>query len=56
MQRLIRRIADEKWPDGGWKDITTGQIMKVVGGVLKDRAIEVPGRDTFLRALGRRKG
>jgi hypothetical protein len=55
MQRSIRRIADEKWPDG-WKDITTGQIMKDVGGVLKDRGIEVPGRNTFLRALGRRKG
>lgn len=55
IQRLIRRIADEKWPNG-WKDITTGQIMQDVGGVLKDRGIDVPGRDTFLRALDRRKG
>jgi hypothetical protein len=55
MQRLIRRIADEKWPDG-WKDITTGQIMNDVGRVLKDQGIDVSGRDTFLRALGRRKG
>jgi hypothetical protein len=33
-----------------------GQIMKVVGPVLEARGIPVPGRDTFLRALGRRKG
>ena len=55
MQRLIRRIADEKWPDG-WKDITTGQIMKDVGEELEKGGVRVPERNTFLRALARRKG
>ena len=55
VQRLIRRIADEMWPDG-WKDITTGQIMKVVGEMLKHRGIDVPGRNTFLRGLALPKG
>jgi hypothetical protein len=51
---LIRKIADELWK-GRWENITTGQIRKDVGGVLKKRGIAVPERDTFLRALGRRK-
>src|SRR5262249_43684629 len=51
---LIREIADELWKSG-WENITTDQIRTDVGDVLKKRHIKVPGRDTFLRALGRRK-
>jgi hypothetical protein len=55
MQRLIRQIADEKWPDG-WEHIGTGQIIKTVGEELENRRSRVPSPTTFQRALGRRKG
>jgi hypothetical protein len=54
-QRAIRQIADETWPDGH-DDIQIGDIVKIVGNVLKARGMRVPERDTFLRALGRRRG
>jgi hypothetical protein len=53
-QRMIRRMVDKKLP--GWRDMSTSQIMKDIGDKLKDKGIPVPGRDTFERALGRRKG
>jgi hypothetical protein len=55
VQALIRQIVNEKWPDG-WEDITTGQIMKDVGEEFEKRGVRVPERNTFLRALARRKG
>jgi hypothetical protein len=54
-QDLIRLIVAENWPDG-CEGVETGQIIKIVSPVLEKRGIRVPGRDTFLRALGRRKG
>jgi hypothetical protein len=54
MQRLIRQIADETWP-GGWEDIETRHIIKIVGEELKNRREHVPERSTFERALGRRR-
>jgi hypothetical protein len=54
MQRLIRQIADETWPDG-WEDIETRHIIKIVGEELKNRGEHVPERSTFERALGRRR-
>jgi hypothetical protein len=54
MQQLIRRIADEKWPDG-WKATETRHIIKIVGEELKTRGEHVPERSTFERALGRRR-
>ena len=55
LERLIREIAAEKWP-GGYEHIRTAQIVRDVGQVLAERGVRVPGRDVFLRALGRRKG
>jgi hypothetical protein len=52
--RLIRKIADETWP-GGWENVETRQILHDVSAVLEKRSVAVPSRDTFLRALGRRK-
>jgi hypothetical protein len=54
MQRLIRQIADGTWP-GGWEDIETRHIIKIVGQELKNRGEHVPERSTFERALGRRR-
>jgi hypothetical protein len=54
-QDLIRLIVAEKWPDG-CEGVETGQIIQIVSPVLEKRSTRVPGRDTFLRALGRRKG
>jgi hypothetical protein len=55
-QRMIRRMADHTWPNGAWKDISTREIMKIIGDKLKEKGAPVPGRSTFERALGRRKG
>jgi hypothetical protein len=54
-QRLIRQITAEEFP-GGHDQIEIGEIIKRVGDRLQRQRILVPGRDTFLRALGRRKG
>ena len=54
-QRLIRQITAEEFP-GGHDQIEIGEIIKRVGDRLQRQRIPVPGRDTFLRALGRRKG
>jgi hypothetical protein len=54
-QWLIQQITAEEFP-GGHDQIETGEIIKRVGDRLQRRRIRVPGRDTFLRALGRRKG
>jgi hypothetical protein len=54
-QRLIRQITAEEFP-GGHDQIEIGEIIKRVGDRLQRERILVPGRDTFLRALGRRKG
>ena len=54
-QEAIKQTASEKWPHG-YESVETGEIIKAVGDSLKARGIPVPKRDTFLRALGRRKG
>ena len=54
-QDLIRLIVAENWSDG-YEGVETGQIIKIVSPELEKRGIRVPGRDTFLRALKRRKG
>jgi hypothetical protein len=54
-QDLIRVIVAENWPDG-CEGVETAQIIKSVSSELVKRGIRVPERDTFLRALGRRKG
>jgi hypothetical protein len=54
-QRSIRQITAEEFP-GGHDQIEIGEIIKRVGDRLQRQRIPVPGRDTFLRALGRRKG
>jgi hypothetical protein len=56
-QGWCRRFADRKWPEG-WEGITTPAIMKAAE---KDKDFNknvspFPGRDTWQRALGRRKG
>jgi hypothetical protein len=54
-QWLIQQITAEEFP-GGHDQIESGEIIKRVGDRLQRQRIPVPGRDTFLRALGRRKG
>jgi hypothetical protein len=54
-QLLIQQITAEEFP-GGHDQIESGEIIKRVGNRLQRLRIPVPGRDTFLRALGRRKG
>lgn len=54
-QWLIQQITAEEFR-GGHDQIEIGEIIKRVGDRLQRQRIPVPGRDTFLRALGRRKG
>jgi hypothetical protein len=54
-QWLIQQITAKEFP-GGHDQIEIGEIIKRVGDRLQRQRIPVPGRDTFLRALGRRKG
>ena len=54
-QLLIQQITAEEFA-GGHDQIESGEIIKRVGARLQRQRIPVPGRDTFLRALGRRKG
>ncbi len=53
-QRMIQQIAGEEFPDG-CDQIETGVIIHRVANRLKRQSLSVPKRDTFLRALGRRK-
>ena len=53
-QRMIQQIAAEEFPDG-CDQIETGEIIHKVANRLKRQSLPVPKRDTFLRALGRRK-
>jgi hypothetical protein len=53
-QQLILQITAEEFPDGH-DQIETGEIIKRVGDKLKRQGVAIPGRDTFLRALDRRK-
>ena len=53
-QDAIRQIAAQKWPDGH-EGIPIKHIIAGVSPKLRARGIPVPKRDTWLRALGRRK-
>jgi hypothetical protein len=53
-QRMIQQIVGEEFPDG-YDQIETGVIIHKVADRLKRQRLLVPKRDTFLRALGRRK-
>jgi hypothetical protein len=55
-QKLIRSLADKKWPDGSWEHLSTPVIMKALEPEFKNRGSPFPERNKFLRALGRRKG
>jgi hypothetical protein len=53
-QDAIRQIAAQEWPDGH-EGIPIKHIIAGVSPKLRARGIPVPERDTWLRALGRRK-
>jgi hypothetical protein len=53
-QRMVQQIVAEEFPDG-CDQIETGVIIHQVADRLKRQRLAVPKRDTFLRALGRRK-
>ena len=53
-QDAIRQIAAQGWPDGH-EGIPIKPIIAGVSPKLSARGIPVPKRDTWLRALGRRK-
>jgi hypothetical protein len=53
-QDAIRQIAAQGWPDGH-EGIPIKHIIAGVSPKLRARGIPVPKRDTWLRALGRRK-
>ena len=53
-QDAIRQIAAQEWPDGH-EGIPIKHIIAGVSPKLRGRGIPVPKRDTWLRALGRRK-
>ena len=53
-QDAIRRIAAQEWPEGH-EGIPIKPIIAGVSPKLSARGIPVPKRDTWLRALGRRK-
>ena len=53
-QEAIRRIAAQEWPEGH-EGIPIKHIIAGVSPKLPARGIPVPKRDTWLRALGRRK-
>lgn len=53
-QDAIRQIAAQEWPDGH-EGIPIKHIVAGVSPKLRARGIPVPKRDTWLRALGRRK-
>jgi hypothetical protein len=53
-QDAIRQIAAQEWPDGH-EGIPIKHIIARVSPKLRARGIPVPERDTWLRALGRRK-
>ena len=53
-QDAIRQIAAQEWPDGH-EGIPIKHIIAGVSPKLRARGIPVPNRDTWLRALGRRK-
>jgi hypothetical protein len=53
-QDAIRQIAAQEWPDGH-EGIPIKHIIAGVSPKLRARGILVPKRDTWLRALGRRK-
>jgi hypothetical protein len=55
-QDMVLNIAKELYPDG-YAGVNTGKLIKHIDSELRHRKLAVPGsRDTFLRALGRRKG
>jgi hypothetical protein len=53
-QLLIRRFAARQYPKG-FLYVPTRHIIKKVGHAIKASGRPVSRRDTFLRALGRRK-
>ena len=53
-QDAIRQIAAQEWPDGH-EGIPIKHIIAGVSPKLRSRGIPIPKRDTWLRALGRRK-
>jgi hypothetical protein len=53
-QDAIRQIAAQEWPDGH-EGIPIKHIIAGVSPKLRARGIPIPKRDTWLRALGRRK-
>jgi hypothetical protein len=53
-QDAIRQIVAQEWPDGH-EGIPIKHIIAGVSPKLRARGIPVPKRDTWLRALGRRK-
>lgn len=53
-QDAIRQIAAQEWPDGH-VGIPIKHIIEGVSPKLRARSFPVPKRDTWLRALGRRK-
>jgi hypothetical protein len=54
-QQLIKQFIDEEFPNG-WENVETCVIIKRVGDRIMAMGHKVPSRDTFSRALGRRKG
>jgi hypothetical protein len=53
-QQLIREEAARAFADG-WANLENAVIIKELADRIKARGLKVPSRDTFLRALGRRK-
>jgi hypothetical protein len=54
-QELIKRVAREEFP-GGYDNISPARIIDRVSRKIKQMGVKIPLRDTFLRALGRRRG
>jgi hypothetical protein len=53
-QQLILEEVTALYPNR-WANVPTSVIMQKVGNRMKTKNLPVPGRDTFLRALDRRK-
>jgi hypothetical protein len=53
-QRLCLDYSDRAYPNG-WEDVSTAEIMKKAGDLIKADGFEIPKRDVWLRALERRK-
>jgi hypothetical protein len=54
MQRLIRRLCNEQWPQG-YDDVETRHIITTISPKLKSMGIGIPERSLWLRALRRKK-